>query len=148
EPEPTSEEARGRITVWDTAEMKQLCTFDRAWPVGNVRVVGFASDGQALALEGSWMKSEAGATHTLCRLGQGRWGRWLDESEVKLFDSATGQECGTLEGYSKIAFSPDGHTLAANGGPDDFTIRLFVTPLRKPWGFIFALWGLAALPWF
>jgi hypothetical protein len=92
------------------------------------------------------MKSEAGFLRTARRFAQGRWGKWLDESEIKLFDPATGHVRGTLEGYGGIFFSPDGHTVAAPGGPDDYTIRLFATPLRKPWGFIFALWGLVALP--
>jgi WD40 repeat protein len=145
-PEPTKEEAAAQVAVWDTAALQPLCTFRPNWPAGRpAKMVGFAPDGQTLAVEGSWMKDQAGVVRTLRRIAQGRWGRFLDESEVKLFDAATGQERGTLEDYSTITFSPDGHTLAAPGAPHDFAIRLFATPLRKPWGFILGLWGLAAL---
>jgi WD40 repeat protein len=146
-PEPTDEESAAQVAVWDTAALRPLCTFRPNWPAGRpAKMLGFAADGRTLAVEGSWMKDQAGVVRTLRRIAQGRWGSFLDESEVKLFDAATGQERGTLEDYSEITFSPDGHTLAAPGAPQDFAIRLFAIPLHKAWGLIFFLWGLAAIP--
>jgi WD40 repeat protein len=106
----------GDVKVWDARTGQELFTLrGHAHCVWNV---GFSPDGKRLA----------SASGPRTNSGRGKSG------EVKVWDMATGQEVLSLREFDRaalgVAFSPDGHHLAASSA--DGTVRVWDgTPLAE-----------------
>jgi WD40 repeat protein/serine/threonine protein kinase len=117
----------GKLRLIDLHDGKELWT------------VGFTNGGQITALA---LSPDGKTLASSCH----------DESNIRLWDVATGQPIGQLEGHSSwvspIVFWPDGKKLVSGGG--DQTIRIWDLASRQCLdvlrGHRLEVWGLALLP--
>ena len=165
-------ENRG-ITLWSMPDGARLASFScTQWVYANAFTSFAATPDLGLAAYGS----RGGRIHLLdLRSGKELWtavaakiivtalalspdgktssvGCWLRESDIRLWDVATGQEIGQLNGHTSwigsLVFWPDGKKLASASG--DQTIRLWDVASRTCLdvlrGHHLEVWRLALLP--
>jgi WD40 repeat protein len=111
-----AETERGRATaihLFDVASVKPTVSIPVTEKGANLGFIAFARDGKLLVGQ--------------VRSPEHQW--------LKLWDPATGQEVGSVEGEKKdpfiwMAFSPDGRTLAATNAAREGPGKLFLVDLR------------------
>jgi WD40 repeat protein len=96
----------GEVKVWEVGTGQEVRTLKGH--TGGVSSVAFSPDGKRLA--------------SACKRSADAQGKPL-AGEVRVWDTATGQEVRTLKGHTgavwSVAFSPDGQRLASAGGDYD-----------------------------
>jgi WD40 repeat protein len=108
------------VKLWDVAAGKEKATFRWTFPDGKprqVHEVTFSPDGKALAVAGAWFDAELYRKESDSRWRGGVIWLWDVQrgTPTPLFALATGPGSGVdhLSGFSCLAFSPDGKTVAA-----------------------------------
>ncbi len=129
----------GLLRVWETASGKEL----RQWPIGraNVSSLAFTPDGKTLAVGGhairllDWKTGknrlpQFGHVFLICSVAVAPDGRTIAtgaEGPIQLWDAATGEPKGRLDGHGssvhRLHWCADGRTLLSAGG--DRTVRLW-----------------------
>jgi WD40 repeat protein len=130
----------GSITVWDAITGEQGFSFQAHDRQGHVRCLAFSPDGGRLA-SASWDKTvkvwnfdplrEAklvprlpplqhpkGVTQVAFSPDGTRLASGGDDRCVRVWDVTTGEQVLAVPGHESVAFSPDGHYLAAQGKED------------------------------
>ena len=124
--------ASGRVTVWDitskndvaTVWFHDIGTLRQGWGVSNG--LSFSADGTLLASAWTWLADDT-----------------VENSEIKLWDVATGDQVVSIPGNAPLAFSPDGKFLASGSASQ---IRYFnqarITEVNRVGGESVTLWDV------
>jgi hypothetical protein len=132
------------VSIWDTTTVREVLRFHPRTATLSVNVRGLSSDGSILAVE-SLDAAYPGENNRAIGILAGS-DVVLGDTRITLFDTSTGEERGSLEGYEFVAFAPDSKTLIAQRKARNSGIELFDLPLRKPVSVVLGLWALAAIP--